>query len=459
MRRPRDSGSKWILPAILVGLLALPFALRPRSGQEATEAEPQDLPVKKLVCVSPHWEGIRWEFTRAFSRWTAKHLGHRTEIDWLDVGGTSDCLRYVRSEFSRSPDGINVDLFFGGGIDPYLQLAEEGRLSPCKVSPEVLATFPPTVAGIEVYDPQQRWFGACLSGFGIIYNRKVLDIMALPEPITWAHLALPEYRSWVGSGDPRSSGSVHMAYEIILQAYGWREGWANIARMGGNIRNFARGGSDVPKDAAVGEIACGMAIDVYAWRQVAEVGTNRMGFVLPDGLTVLNPDAMAVLKGAPERELAEHFVEFVVSEHGQKLWVLKAGVPGGPQRFPLTRMSIVPGFAQRFGDDAAVAFDAYTWKGGFQYDAEKGSARWTILNDLIGAAVIDTHQELIAAWDHVRHLPENAPGVVELTRPPLSEDELLEMAAGPWSDPEFRARTRGRWASEAKHRYRQIADR
>ena len=262
-------------------VLALPFLYHPAAPAKKPGAPAASGAVQKLTIISPHWEGIRSEFGRAFSAWTENHLGFRTEIDWLDMGGSSDDIRYVRSEFKRSPQGINIDLFFGGGVDPYLQLKKEGLLQECRVAPMILSRIPPDFAGIEMYDRDHQWFGTCLSGFGIIYNKKVLQLLNLSQPGEWADLALPNYFSWVGSGDPRSSGSVHMVYEIILQAYGWQKGWPVLLRMGGNIRNFSRSGSDVPKETAVGEIACGLAIDVHAWRQVAEAGADRIGFLLP----------------------------------------------------------------------------------------------------------------------------------------------------------------------------------
>lgn len=451
------SPSKTVVALALIGALALPFALRPNKTTGMGEPEALDAPSRKLVLVSPHWEGIRFEFARAFSAWTAKHFGHRTELEWLDIGGTSDAIRYVKSEFTRSPDGIGVDLFFGGGVDPYIQLADAGLLLPIRLPAPALAPIPSAFAGFEVYDPQGRWFGAVLSGFGILYNKTVCERVKLRIPKSWEDLGRPEYLTWVGSGDPRSSGSIHMAYEIILQAYGWDKGWGIITRMCGNTRNFSRAGGEVPKDVATGEIACGMCIDVYAWRQVAEVGADRIGFVLPEGLTTINPDGIAALKGAPDPDMSAKFIEFVLSEPGQKLWCLKKGTPGGPKEFELARMSVIPGFASRFGEDAVVPYDPYQWKSGFTYDPIKGSLRWTILNDLIGAAMIDTHPDLVNAWKNVMNPATENRHVAALVRPPISEEELLQLARDKWPDAEFRARTRARWANEAKARYREIA--
>ena len=52
------------------------------------------------------------------------------------------------------------------------------------------------------YDEGRLWYGVALSGFGIIYNRCVIESQKLPLPRTWEDLAKPAYFTWIGSGDP-----------------------------------------------------------------------------------------------------------------------------------------------------------------------------------------------------------------------------------------------------------------
>lgn len=451
-----ENYARMFWPALLASILLIPFALRRDHAPRPDRAE-NTLPLKTLTIISPHWEGIRREFSEAFSRWTELNCGHQTRIDWLDLGGTSDGVKYVRSEFERNPAGINVDIFFGGGIDPYIQFKKDKILERISIEHSIINRIPPTLHGVPVYDPGMEWFGACLGGFGIIYNTRVLEILGLPSPLSWQDLAKPEYFSWIGSGDPRSSGSVHMVYEIILQAYGWDQGWRIITAMAGNIRSFSRSGSDTPRDTALGETACGLAIDVYAWRQQAEAGPDLIGFVFPSGLTVINPDGIAVLKGAPEKELAAKFVSYVLSEEGQKLWILRAGTEGGPRRHDLTRMPVLPGFAAQFGDKAAIKTDPFQSPAGLQYDPAKGSTRWTILNDLIGACLIDTHPALKQAWKAVSIHPPDPEHLNELLEPLISEEECMELAESEWNVPERRTAVKAAWTTASIEKYNRIS--
>ncbi|HWP56267.1 MAG TPA: ABC transporter substrate-binding protein [Candidatus Acidoferrales bacterium] len=406
----------------------------------------------KLVLLSPHWEGIRYEFERGFKRFYRDETGRDVEFEWLDVGGTSEMLRFIRSEFTSKPAGIGIDVIFGGGLDPYLVLESANLLEPYRLPEPLLSKIPPRLSGFHLYDPGYRWYGATLAGFGIVYNKVVLNLLKLPVIATWEGLALPAVFSWVGSADPRKSGSVHMMYEIILQAYGWEKGWQIITGLGANVRNFTGAASQVPKDVTIGEVAYGLAIDFYAWAQIDEAGADKIGFVMPENLTIINPDCIAILKGAPNRDVAQSFVRFVMSEPGQKLWLLPARSPAGPERYALNRFSVLPslyGAAQ----GGAVKLNPFSWKSDFSFDSKLGSERWGIVNDLIGALIIDQKDMLARAWKAAI-----AGGLTDdewqrLAAMPVSDREALEFARTRWRDPAFRNQKLNEWVQFARAKY------
>ncbi len=407
----------------------------------------------QLVLMSPHSDEIQNEFESAFVAFYQKTTGRDVRVEWLDIGGgTSSILRYIKSEFGRSPEGIGIDVFFGGGTAPYVDLSERGLCHPYRLSDTALNRLPAQIGGVPLYDSAYQWYGATLSGFGIVYNRRVLEILNLPIPQTWADLGAPELFSWVGSGDPRKSGSVHMAYELILQAYGWEKGWEVITTMGANVRNFGQGGSYAPKEVAVGEVAYGLSIDFYAWAQVAEVGDDYVGFVMPDNLTIVNPDGIAILKGAPNLKVAQVFLEFVMSDAGQKLWFLKKGVPGGPVVKQLNRFTVLPDLYTRYQSDAAVTLNPFEWRSDLIYDAELGSGRWRVLNDLIGVMVIDSQRALQVAWKNAMTDGVSEEERKALSSVPVSEAEALKLEQS-WGDAEVRNRTMANWMDLARDKY------
>ena len=407
----------------------------------------------QLVLMSPHSDEIKNEFEAAFQIYYQQKIGREMRLEWLDIGGgTSSILRYIKSEFKRSPNGIDIDLFFGGGMDPYIDLSERNFCEPYKLPEDILTRLPAKIGGVPLYDPQYQWYGATLAGFGIVYNKRVLDILGFPPPKTWADLGNPKFFSWVGSGDPRKSGSVHMAYELILQAYGWEKGWEVITTMGANVRNFGASGSYAPKEVAVGEVAYGLSIDFYAWMQAEQVGGGYIGFTMPDNLTIVNPDGIAILKGAPNLPAAQIFLEFVMSDAGQKLWFLQKGIPGGPVKSQLNRFTVLPDLYDIYQKEAAISLNPFRWKSDLIYDAPTGGGRWSIVNDLIGVLIIDSHAALQQAWQAATKEGISKEKRQELSAMPITAAQAQELAKS-WRDPEIRNRTMAQWTTFARAKY------
>jgi hypothetical protein len=292
-----------------------------------------------------------------------------------------------------------------------------------------------------------------LAGFGIVYNKVVRQLAKLPIITTWEGLASPAAFGWVGSSDPRKSGSVHMVYEIILQGYGWEKGWRIITGLGANVRNFTNSASQVPKDVAIGEVAYGLAIDFYAWAQVNEAGADKIGFVMPDNLTTINPDCIGILKGAPNRAVAEAFVSFVMSPAGQKLWLWVKGVADGPQKFQLNRFSVLPSLYELAQQHTAVKINPFLWRADFAFDENLGSARSAIVNDLVGTMVIDPKELLTQAWSAALTDGLTEQEWQRLGAMPISEAEAFDFATTKWNDPAFRNQKITEWSRFAREKY------
>jgi len=106
-----------------------------------------------------------------------------------------------------------------------------------------------------------------------------------------------------------------------------------------------------------------------------------------------------------------------------------------------------------------VKFNPFKWRTTLAYDAEKGSIRWTALNDLLTAAIIQPHDELVRAWKLVSRLPSDHELREDFDACTLSEEEVLELASGKWADAEFRARERSRWGAQFRKKYIDLARR
>jgi ABC-type Fe3+ transport system substrate-binding protein len=356
-----------------------------------------------LTIISPHPSEIKDEYEAAFDAYYFSITGDHVDITWIDVGGTSNDMVYVDNTFAANGEATcNIDIWWGGGVDPFISEKAKGHLYSYQVNSTLLSLIPSNISGIPMYDSDYTWYGTALSGFGIIYNKVVVAAQGLPTPKTWEDLTNPKLKGWVGSADPRNSGSTHMCYELMLQAYGWQKGLRIATLLGANVKSWPISSSAIPVSVTSGDIAYGLCIDYYAWAQIAKVGANKIGYVLPSGnATVINPDSIAILKGAPNLGLAKTFVDYVLSPTGQKLLMLPTGVPGGPTTKVLGRMSILPSLYTQLGNQSIVPLNPFTVKAMTNYNATKGSLRYSLINDLIGAMVIDSKDKLTSVWGEI----------------------------------------------------------
>jgi iron(III) transport system permease protein len=428
---------------IKMGMLVLPFIIltHAHAQDSSSDASKSD----ELIVVSSHWEGIRSEFGSAFSDYWFAQTGRQVNIRWLDIGGTSDITKYLRSQFKSSRDGIGIDLMFGGGTDTFVELAHDSILEPIHLDPEIQKQIPAALGGVPLYSPRFDWFVAGFNTFGIVCNKVALRRLNLPEPHSWSDLAKPIYWDLIGAGDPRKSGSMHAMFEVILQGYGWERGWELIQRIAGNVRSFSGTASQIGKEVSTGDVICGLSIDTYAGDLIRRVGRDKVSYSLPSDYASVNGDGIAVIRGAPHRDVAEAFVNFTLSRSGQLLFYAKKGAPGGPKRFELGKLTILPALYGTVEPSTIVTDNPFTMQNLLPYDATTAASRWHLVNDLFGVSIIDVHERLVRVVHH-GHIT----GVYQLPPQLLSQEQSKTLlSAKRWgSDPVHRNEYLSRWSQE-----------
>lgn len=328
----------------------------------------------------------------------------------------------ARKAFLESKVSCGIDLFFGGGSFDYIQQAAAGRLVPCealgdpKKFPQSVCRFPQMVGGEPYWDTQGRWAGAALSALGICYNTDALQRLGFPGvPQHWSDLADPRLRGSVALADPTQSGSAGKAFEMLIQQQiveaggdpveGWKRAMRLIRRTAANARYFSDSATRIVWDVESGDAAAGMAIDFYGRFQSEAVrrpdGVSRLQYFTPLGGSSFGSDPIGMLRGAPSPALAREFIEFVLSPEGQKLWNWKVGTPGGPEKYALRRLPILPELYApeyaSFRSDPEV--DPFAWaKETPPYHPEWTASLFRSIGFVIQAMTIDPHEELCEAW-------------------------------------------------------------
>lgn len=432
--------ARWLIALVLLVLLGVPILAR-RSDEGSSGAS------RRVVILSPHNEQIRSELGRGFSRWHEAKHGEPVDVAWSTPGGTSEIRKMLIASTEAAlrddrPIGGNADLLFGGGSYEFKQLSKpvsvevsvlvDGEERTETRTASILARVELPHAMLEavygdgrigderLFDPNGSWFGVALSGFGIVYNRPILEELGVPDPQVWADLADPRLRRWVVLANPGQSGSVATAMEAILQRRGWDEGWAILRRMAANSRSFVSSAAKAPIEVSAGEAAAGLCIDFYGRYQaqslrnaaiaIGDPELDRLGYIDPPGQTVIDPDPIAMLTGAPEPELSRRFIEFCLSEEGQALWQFRAGAaadpalgaPAGPERFELRRMPVRRDLYARFADRMVDAVDPWLVASAVP---DPDSSMRSFIAPLFAAAAMDRATLLEAAWNAIVEHP------------------------------------------------------
>ena len=407
-----------------------------------------------LEIVTPHYEAIQQEFERAF----VQQIGRPLKLRWIRKG-TGEIIQQLDAQEKAVKGGsFGLEVFFGGGVPDHDLAASKGYLEAPTLPEDVLAAIPPSIAGVANFDGRRRWIGSALSAFGILKNKRGLTSQHLPDVTTWADLGHPRMFSWVVISDPRKSASVRVCYELILQQYGWEEGWTLLMQMVANARIITAASSEVPNEVATGNVLAGPCIDFYAYGRVAEAGGEVLAYVNPTGGSAITPDPIAMLRQPPHRELAERFIAFVLSPEGQRLWVLPVGAPGGPTAHALYRMPVRPDVCGQAGDQTPIK-DPYkeAAAGTFRtVDDARQRARNKLLSELMGVALIDLHADLKDAWKALNDGGRKTEALAELRKLPFSEREGLDLAKTLEAGDQDARKLKREWTKFFKEKYERV---
>ena len=225
-----------------------------------------------------------------------------------------------------------ADVFWGGEPALFDKLAEKKLLAKHEV-PAALADAVPASIGkpkpIALKDPEGYWIGTALEAYGLVYHPRLLRRLGLTELKAWDDLLDPRLRGYLAQCAPTRSSSSHASYEVVLQSRGEQAGWEWLRRLAANTGLFTTRSRDVPSVVAKGEFAAGFGVPSYMAFEEAVAGFD-LRFAAPRGAFV-TPEPLAVLAGARHPKVARAFVEFLLSEKGQRVFMERGLFPIVPR--------------------------------------------------------------------------------------------------------------------------------
>jgi iron(III) transport system substrate-binding protein len=275
--------------------------------------------------------------------------------------------------------GISVRLRTNDGVVLADQLVQEGGDSPADAyftenSPELvrlsekglLARLPQSVlrqVPAPYRSPQGTWVGVALRVSALVYNPKLISRSQLPSSIL--DFAEPQWKGKVAiapldSDFPPVVGAVIATHGAKAAAH-----WVDALKQNAVVYQ-----DDESVVAAVnaGNVPVGVINQYYWYRLRREVGANRIHsnlYYFPGGDpgSVVNISGAAVLASSQHRADAERFINFLVSQKGQKLitggddyeYPVRPGVAHNPQEPPLSQIAHTSISAQKLGNDVPAS--------------------------------------------------------------------------------------------------------
>ena len=235
--------------------------------------------------------------------------------------GTTEVMGKLAAEFAAGQPRPDV-----------LLLADAATMEALKKDGRLLAYPQAKVDGIEpgAVDADKTYFGSKLITTGIAVNTG-----AKTRPASWADLAKPEYKGQIAMPSPLYSG----AAAIMLGTMTERPdlGWGYFEKLKAADAVAVRGNGAVVTAVANGEKSYGVLVDFMAFN--AKAKGSPIDFVFPAEGNPAVTEPVAILKTSQNQAAARAFVDFILSDEGQKLAVAMGYIParasvGMPSWYP-----------------------------------------------------------------------------------------------------------------------------
>lgn len=313
--------------------------------------------------------------------------------------------------------GSPFDIAWGGGPTLFDDSYSNGLLAPINSTDalQVISQIQDSLGGAplkRLHDGQIYWVAAAISSFGFIINNDVLKSYQLPTPRLWEDLASVDFARklptpTVAFATTASSTSHTRIYEIILEKFGWEDGWSVLARLAANGKPYG-GSVEALTGVQSGEVPVGIAIDFYGYSSELQFPNTK--YVLPFNESIINGDPIALLSTTSHPVEAQAFIQWALSVDGQKVWLDRN----------INRMPVLPAvFNTPEGQqrqDLYADYNATISNIGIPFDDAKVLSYEYAMKTYFDAVFSDLHDQLVAAWMKI---------VNDYTSGKISQDQFL----------------------------------
>jgi phosphoglycerate transport regulatory protein PgtC len=397
---------------------------------------------EKLTVLTAYPEEVVSRYEIAFER---KHPDIDLHVLWRMP---RDALPYLQ----QAGQG-GVDVYWAASQRNFLTLKQQGAWQKLGIARDGLDD---NLGALPLIDADGYFCATEIAGYGFAVNPDYLQKHGLSRPASWQELADTRYEGHLALPVPSKVGYAPLMIDSVLQQYGWEQGWAVLAGIVANARLVESGATFITDVIGSGERGIAPTIDFFTVSAAANGAP--LAFVYPSP-TAFSPAHIAITAASRHADAARHFVNFVLSDAGQKL-LFHPDIRKLPVR------------AAVYAEKPEGYYDPFTAALQHPVDYNPGLAapRLALNNVLFDLLFTASHPRMQTLWhtlrEHERHPGDNDPERLAkarklLTAAPIAADkaqdpELLRLFtknAGPApADAEAQALQR-RWAEEIDRRY------
>ena len=253
-------------------------------------------------------------------------------IDGFKAANPGIDVQWVRDGTPKIMAKLMAEIEAGNPVADVLLIADTVTLERMKQAGQLLAYTSPEAANFDaaLYDADGHYYSTKLITTGIMYNTQ-----AQMKPTSWVDLAKAEAKGLVAMPSPLTSGAalIHTQTLSAVDSLGWD--YYKQLKENGAIASGGNGA--VLKSVASGEKAYGVVVDYMPIREKAKGAPVE--FVFPEeGVSVVT-EPVAILSSTQHQDAAKKFIDFILSEEGQKVQLDLGYIParnglGVPAGFP-----------------------------------------------------------------------------------------------------------------------------
>lgn len=170
----------------------------------------------------------------------------------------------------------------------------------------------PELSGLDAgfYDAENTYAATKIISTGIVVNTEIIS----NAPSSLADLTKAEYKGELVMPSPLYSGAAAYNLGVITRTEGL--GWDFYKALKDNGVKVDKGNGSVQKAVVAGEKGLGILVDYMAIR--AKNDGASVEFVYPAEGSLCVTEPVGIVKGAANAEAAKSFVDFILSDAGQK---------------------------------------------------------------------------------------------------------------------------------------------